>query len=204
MNMWRVDMHRSLQTLETVTKKRRQAMWAMRDELLGCVQYLLPTQSVSSDDIELVQSILTDTWDLAKDIRLSTGSYHWVIDVTPTHSFDKRIMRYDELKKCAVIDVSTGQPARNSSIQRLGPEAKVGEKLCTVRPALFRKGREAETDLLLVKSTIIVRFDEGIRQDKKKFKKGPLIDFEEDATQDNKDGGVDLGEGFGMDNKAYI
>ena len=114
-------------------------------------------------------------------------------------------MRYNELKKYTVIDVGTGQPVRASSVQQLRPEVRIGEKLCTVRPALFRQGREAETDLLLVKSMIIVRLDEGIRlEKKKKLNKDSLIDFEEDATQDKKDGGVDLVEGCGMHNKAYI
>ena len=51
-------------------------MTDMRDELLGCIQYLMPTQSVSSEDMQLVHSMFKDAWDLAKDIRLSTSLYH--------------------------------------------------------------------------------------------------------------------------------
>lgn len=164
--MWRVDLYRTLHTIPSFITVRRECMRACVNELLACFQELLPERSLEADDIKAVQSMVEDAWALAKNIRSSTGQYDWKGDIKAADPPEARVIRYEDLKKFNVVDATTGQPLRASSITVMNPGVRIGEKLCTARPGMVRKNLASGNDLILLKPTIIVKIDPEARQKK--------------------------------------
>ena len=198
-------MYRSLQSLDFARQERREALKTVFQELLQCLQQLMPGQSVVEEEMKEVKSMVMDAWDLAKNIRESTGRFEWKADFQAGDTSRGKIMRFKDLKSYDVIDVSTGQPVRASSIKQLEAGAKIGEKLCTVRPALVRKGKSEDEDLLLLKATIMVEFDREARQEKKKAAHRGGLDKKSSDKADKGDArGNGLGHRLSMASQAFV
>jgi len=134
---------------------------ALRD-CEALVNNSVTTRGVNNNQLEHPQFV-REAAELAISIRESTLIYHFeaLCDKTATEG---RVFFLDDLKKYIIIDSKTGSALRPSAVPIAGPGGRVGEFLFTVRPALMRQATGPKEKIVLVKATVVVKFDHPVKQ----------------------------------------
>ncbi|ETN47102.1 uncharacterized protein HMPREF1541_01292 [Cyphellophora europaea CBS 101466] len=109
--------------------------------------------------------LVNDAIRLAHEMRLTTTTYSWgTFNAGATES---QLFYSGELGKYKLVDAKTGQKLKRSSVKDLASDTVIGDKVCTIFPALERKGSN-RGKLALVEETMLVSIRERYRQKPKR------------------------------------
>jgi hypothetical protein len=103
--------------------------------------------------------IFKEAADLAHEIHLSPQPCGFVIDFRHSDRNRDRVLFGDEKTKYRIINAANCQPLRESDIIEVGPNGRIGKKLCVNRPALVGSGGAERDDITLTKEAILVALD---------------------------------------------
>ena len=145
-------------------------MQQMLEIIIAHFKTILPSNSEVDFDVQECHKIIAAAADLAHNIRMSTVSYTYGTILEPAAPVDQRFMFIDEVKTFTVINSSTGQPLKASSMFDTAQDGKIGEKLCVLHPALTRRGTGGGEDITIIKATVVVKFDQEVKKMTKKRK----------------------------------
>jgi hypothetical protein len=113
--------------------------------------------------------LFKDAAELAHQIRLSPRLYNFVTDFRSNDSNRKRVLFEEDKAKYRIINAANCQPLRDSDIIEVGPNGRIGQKLCVIHPSLIRSGGTERNDMTLTKATILATLDHPIRRPQQNF-----------------------------------
>jgi hypothetical protein len=119
----------------------------------------MPSPHRASFSKEQWLKIVTEAAELSRSIRLSPAFYEFEIDFVPRDSMHSRVLYGADLERYKAVDNASGQPIRGVKNVVIGINGRIGEKLCVIHPALKRRGKSVEKDVVLVPTTILVKLD---------------------------------------------
>lgn len=163
--MWRVDTYRALSAVNLVTKNQKELKEDSATKLLGCLKAVAPG-GIDKSSRGACRQVVDECTSLAHEMRLTTATYRWV--TFDAESSGSELLRGYEMQKYKLMDIKTGQALKRSAIKEHGEETVIGEKLCSIFPALHREGGKDKKELRLSKETILVHIDDKFRQQKQK------------------------------------
>jgi hypothetical protein len=171
--MWRVDLQRSLEVPKSVQDKKAKACESLLIDIAKHFSTIMPPDQDGKALDEECRKIIAAAADLALNIRLSTVHYAFEVAADLSVPGDG-VLTESEMQKYEIINADTGLQLRTSSLVFSDKEGRVGEKLCTLRPALVRSGGDGSRGLVLVKEVIIVNFYQkvGKKAMRKQVQKG--------------------------------
>ncbi|OQU95465.1 hypothetical protein CLAIMM_01667 [Cladophialophora immunda] len=159
--MWRVDLQRSLNVNEGFKDLREERLSEIESDIMHCPMLLKERGLLDcSKDPMACRQIVKEAADLANNIRQSTAEYEFDFTV------DSQLIE-EKVKDFMIIDCDTGSTLGYSAVPVAGPGGRVGHVLFLVYPAFVRKSADSSKRIVLVKPTIVVKFDQPVRRGKK-------------------------------------
>lgn len=142
----------------------------MSKSLYNALSYLIPTAENKKDAWkELHDHIVNPAVQVATNMRLSTETYRTTSRLAGKPS-EQSSMFIHEVQRCNMIDLSSHKIIRPDSILKVGEDGRIGEQMLVVQPALIRTPREAGTNAVLCKPSMLVRLDEPMGRKSKGMK----------------------------------
>ncbi|OAP59952.1 hypothetical protein AYL99_04954 [Fonsecaea erecta] len=144
-------------------------MWKLREKRLSEIgEYIMRCPQLlkgkgfhgCSGNPSLCHQIVQEVGDLANNIRQSMAEYEFVV-------VDPREIKGAEVKYFTVIDSRTGFALSSSAVPIAGPGGRVGSIWFQIYPAFVRKATESSKRIVLVKPTVVVKFDHPVPRGKK-------------------------------------
>lgn len=169
-------MHRALAASTGLQKARQRLVREVAKLCVECMQSASTHPGAEPVNEEACHKFVQSASTLAHEIRLSSTSYHYSHDVDRYKLTDESdyVMLKAEMANFNVINAETGSKIRASSRVEADANGRVGIKLCSVIPSLVRVRQDKEKDLVLVKGTIVVKFDRDLElKSRKKQKDAP-------------------------------
>lgn len=155
---WKVDLQRALKVFCDARGDSSKAMKVQRGRILRSLEVVgtsdEPTQSIDDECYALLQ----ESHKFAEGIRLSTSSYGFRMPSETDHS----IMLAKHLTNYNVVDSRTGATLRPQSKPIEDRDGRVGEVVCDVFPAFFRRKDASCDEVELCKGTLVVHFDHPV------------------------------------------
>ena len=162
--MWRVDMQRAAHEMPRFKGIAQKKLAELENILFEHLSRAVPANTDFEAGLRECHQIVSDAGVLARNMRLTTSQYGFDFDANPTDAGDKRALYHSDIKNYKIIDCATGEQLLNSHTVEQDDAGKVGERVCTVHPALIRWGVAGGGDLVLVSATILVNFDRQVRR----------------------------------------
>ena len=160
--MWRVDMQRALGVLDSAQINCNAKLQWIEEGVMNCLAAIRDMECSGGAEQMQCRQFVNEAADLAKNIRQSMAQYDFEYDITPGLSNEDVALAANDLKKYKIIDSRTGSLLRSSASPIAGPDGRVGEALFVVHPAFVRNATDSSQKIVLVKSTIVARFDEPV------------------------------------------
>ena len=148
-------------------------------ELSDLLRTLLPVDQTTASHWEALRKIFSEAADLAKNMRIAPSTYVFASDYDIGGP-----LSLDDSVKFKIIDQATAQHLRSSDLMKATPDGRVGQKLCVIHPGLVRKGQNDGREIVLVKPTILCKFDHHLGR-RRKIKQATV----ESGEQKGKGGG---------------
>jgi hypothetical protein len=160
--MWRVDLYRTLDVLESAKEERNKGLQQLDAILLKYVADLRGMEVRSGVDRVQCRQFIEEAADLSKHIRQSMTQYDFEWDIAPQGLETTQAVTADQLKQVKIIDSRTGSLLRSSASPIAGPDGRVGELLFVVYPAFVRRATESSQKIVLTRATVVVKFDQPV------------------------------------------
>ncbi|KIY00569.1 uncharacterized protein Z520_03232 [Fonsecaea multimorphosa CBS 102226] len=160
--MWAVDLQRAFNTNERFKEQRQKKLSEIEAVIMHCPMLLkeMGLHGRSNDPV-ICREIVKEAADLANNIRQSMAEYAFDFRVGSAVLFEEKV------KNFTVIDCGTGSTLSSSAVPIPGPDGRVGEILFLVYPAFVRKSTGSSKEIVLVKPTILVKFDQPVPRGKR-------------------------------------
>ncbi|ERF70435.1 hypothetical protein EPUS_04713 [Endocarpon pusillum Z07020] len=146
------------------------AMLGQRDEYLEgqcrtlaeVLMEFLPDDQKANFRFAGLMTIFKDAADLAHQIQLTPQSYGYDTAFWYSDPNSARVLFDDERREYKIINAAYSQPIRDNDIIEVGPNGRIGKKLCVIHPALVRRGQGERGDMVLTQATILASLDKPI------------------------------------------
>ena len=129
---------------------------------MSLLKQLKGTDCQDGADHDQCHQIVAEAADLDNNFRLSAADYRFHFHYGYGATSDDQVLKAENLKESKIIDCKTGAPLRSSAKPIAGGDGRVGEVLFVVHPAFIRKSSESSQKIVLVKPTIVVKFDQPV------------------------------------------
>lgn len=159
---WRVDLQRSLNVLDPIREIRDQEVQKIEETIMKCLVDLRRMDFQGGIEQGQCRQFVQDAADLANNIRQSTNQYEFDFDSAIRGSQGDGGFKQEDLKKYKIVDSMTGYLLRSSARPVTAPDGRVGKVIFVVHPAFVRKSTTSSQEIVLVKATIVVKFDHPI------------------------------------------
>ena len=103
----------------------------------------------------LMEQIVKPAVDLSTRMSGAPEQYRWNWYIDSKWYFDGIVSKHD-MGKFTLIDVLTHQKIRESKFANLPDDAKIGNILVVMYPALFRCGKDGQNDIQIEKAVILI------------------------------------------------
>ena len=115
-------------------------------------------------EVERIQckQFVLDAVALAGNIRQSISHYKFENMLGSDLEHESVVLKMANFNRYTIIDSMTGARLRASAEPKADENGRIGEVLCIVYPAFVRKATLAAEKVVLVKPTIVVKFDQKI------------------------------------------
>ncbi|KAJ9606960.1 hypothetical protein H2200_008971 [Cladophialophora chaetospira] len=160
--LWRVDMQRTLSTLESAKKRYEEELGTIVSSMTKCLDATREMECQGGSEMTECRQIVLGAADLARNIREAAGNYDFRFDFMPENEPEERVLGIEDLKKYKVVDSMTGSPLRSSAVPITSQGGRVAEVLFVVHPAFVKMATRSSQEVVLVKATIVVKFDHPV------------------------------------------
>ncbi len=163
MGVWRSEAYRALfQIPEYVTMHQNGLKNCTRvmEEIFARLSGVVTDEGF---DCKGLQDITTTAAKLASKIATASDRYSMKYSFRPSHSTEARQLYTNMLGDYSLIDIETGQTVTSAFTITSRKDGRVGEMLAVILPALERV-QEDVMAVIVVKSTILVRFDQPVQR----------------------------------------
>ncbi|KAI1618642.1 hypothetical protein EDD37DRAFT_677723 [Exophiala viscosa] len=159
---WRVDLYRTLSSLESAKKYRENALRFASTTIQTSFKAVRSMDMDTRTGKSTCNHLVADTADLAGHIRQSMTMYDFGDDPYEITKAVNGVLKLENWKNFKIIDSRTGQALRSSAVPVADENGRVGKILFVVHPAFIRKPTKTAAAIILVKPTIAVKFDHAI------------------------------------------
>lgn len=112
-----------------------------------------------------MEQIVKPAVDLSTKMSCAPEQYRWNWYIDSKWYFDG-IVRKRDMTKHTLIDVLTHQKIRESKFADLPDDAKIGNILLVMYPALFRCGKDGQNEIQIEKAVILIHEQVLLKNDK--------------------------------------
>ncbi len=155
-------MQRTLRLLDPLKERYEAELHKISVPILNCIAH----PETREGQVQRHPLVL-EAAELATDIKESMLIYGFEDSLEPPNGNGVRVITIHDLKNCIVIDSRTGQALYSSANPVTGPGGRVGEVLFCLFPAFVRISADGNKKIVLVKATVVVKFDQPVPRAKK-------------------------------------
>jgi hypothetical protein len=136
--------------------------------ITNCLLPINPKDDLKRSAGSKAKQFVTEATELAKAIRETWKLYEFRTELDTSIENANCRVKSGDLERYEVIDSQTGAPLASSSAPIADEDGNVGRVLMVQFPGFVRKGMDASEDLILIKPTIVVKFDQPVPRKRKR------------------------------------
>ena len=115
--------------------------------MLNIFCLFLGRDNVTMVDVSACEKIVEKAADLVGHIHSHPVRYELMKPFVPIQVYDDSAIHLHELDSFEILDAETGMTLRPGHVITPGEASKVGDKLCTICPALIARARQRKVIL---------------------------------------------------------